>query len=68
MSRGQNPMRRRLLAVGAGFVCGGAFISLLALAIGLTPVGFDVMRPGVVGGLVPVAIGLVLVVLGLMRR
>ena len=61
-------MRRRLLVVGAGFVCGGLFISALAWAIGLSPVGQDVMRPGVIGGAVPIVIGLVLILIGLVRR
>jgi hypothetical protein len=61
-------MRRRLLVVGAGFVCGGLVVSGLAWAVGLTPEGDEVMRAGVLGGALPVAIGLVLILAGLMHR
>ena len=68
MTRVKVTARRRLLVVGAGFVCGGAFIALLAFVIGLTPVGEEVMWAGVIGGTVPLVIGLVLVLIGVLLR
>jgi hypothetical protein len=61
-------LRRRLLVVGAGFVCGGLLVSGLAWAIGLTPEGEEVMWAGVIGGSVPIVIGLVLLLAGLVAR
>ena len=61
-------MRRRLIVVGSGFVCGGLFIIGLAFAVGLSPVAQDLMRAGILGGAIPVGIGLVLIVAGLLRR
>jgi ABC-type multidrug transport system permease subunit len=61
-------MRRRLLVVGAGFVCGGVFVSLLALAIGSTPDGEEVMWAGMIGGALPVVIGIGLMVAALFVR
>ena len=61
-------MRKRLLVVGAGFVCGGVLVSGLAYAIGFSPAGEDVMRAGLIGGTVPILIGVVLIVAGLVSR
>ena len=69
MPRREPSLRRRLLVVGAGFVSGGALIIGLAYLIGSTPVGEEVLWAGVIGGLFPVAIGLVLLIMGgLVRR
>ena len=61
-------LRRRLLVVGAGFVCGGLLVGLLALAIGASPAGQEVMWAGMIGGAFPVAIGLGLMLAGLLAR
>ncbi len=56
MSQREFSLRRRLLVVGAGFVCGGLFIGLLAWAVGSTAAGEEVMWAGMIGGTVPVLI------------
>jgi hypothetical protein len=61
-------MRRRLFVIGAGFICGGVLIGGLALAIGLTPGGEDLLWAGIIGGALPVVIGLGLLLAGLLRR
>ncbi len=68
MSTGEYRLRRRLLVVGAGFICGGLFIGLLAWAVGSTPGGEEVMWAGMIGGAVPVLIGLGLMIAGLFVR
>ncbi|MFC0678612.1 hypothetical protein ACFFGH_12250 [Lysobacter korlensis] len=68
MAQREFSLRRRLLVVGAGFICGGLFIGLLALVIGTTPAGREVMWAGMIGGAVPVVIGLGLMIAGLLVR
>ena len=68
MSPREFSLRRRLVVVGAGFVCGGLLISLLALAIGSTPAGREVMWAGMIGGAVPILIGLSLMLASLLVR
>jgi hypothetical protein len=68
MPQREPSLRRRFLVVGAGFVCGGLLVSGLAWAFGLTPEGQEVMRAGILGGAVPVVIGLALILAGLLLR